>query len=444
MEDINSLTDEEFECLFPLNKLQFENLLTYCDPVNEPDGIRNISRKHLMTFLCKLRQGLADEFLKIIFNYSSRQAVSSAISRVLRSLKARFVQENIGVQSINRQDFINQHVTPFTNELYNEQPEVPKAIVICDATYAYIQKSSNFRVLRQSYCVHKGRHLLKPTVIVATDGYILGILGPYFSDSRNNDAAILRNELERDAQELAHWFQNGDIFLIDRGYRDVAPLLQRMGINYKMPSMLERGQRQLITEEANNSRLITKNRWIVEARNGHFKTIFKIFEHVFNMHNAKHIGDYYRIAGAIINKYHPLIYMQDASAEVARDMLQRARTVNTVQARVEVDNLRNRYAQWQRLDNQVPDFPQFNSDYLRDLTIGIYHVNLSPSYIQDKKQRDGDDELQIDALLNEDGLIRIRVYSRFRNMAKHQVFIGYRYAAQVREDNNDLSYLIRP
>lgn len=60
--------------------------------------------------------------------------------------------------------------------------------------------------------MHKGRHLLKPTLIVATDGYILAILGPYFSDYYNNDAAIFQNEFVRDAQALSNWFQNGDIF----------------------------------------------------------------------------------------------------------------------------------------------------------------------------------------------------------------------------------------
>lgn len=166
-----------------------------------------------------------------------------AVSTVWRSLSRRFVRENIGLEAINRVDFINQHVTPFANELYNGQPNIPRAIVICDAIYAYIHKSSNFRALRQSYSMHKGRHLLKPILIVVTDGYILAILGPYFSDYYNNDAAILQNVFVRDAQALSNRFQNGDIFLVDRGCRDVIPLFQHLGITYKMPALLERGQR---------------------------------------------------------------------------------------------------------------------------------------------------------------------------------------------------------
>ena len=106
------------------------------------------------------------------------------------------------MEAISRQEFINQHVMSFANELYNEQSNILRVIAICDATYLY--KSSNFRVLRQSYSIHKGRHLLKSTLIVAIDGYILSILGPYFSDSRNNDTAIPQNEFEKDVQTLTN------------------------------------------------------------------------------------------------------------------------------------------------------------------------------------------------------------------------------------------------
>lgn len=69
-------------------------------------------------------------------------------------------------------------------------------IACIDNTYNYIEKSSNFQTLRQSYSLHKECHLIKPASIVAPNGYILNIHGPYFSDSRNNDAAMLRSEFE--------------------------------------------------------------------------------------------------------------------------------------------------------------------------------------------------------------------------------------------------------
>lgn len=48
-------------------------------------------------------------------------------------------------------------------------------------------------------------------------------------------------------------------------------------------ALLQRGQSKLPTEEANKSRLITKTRWLVEARNGHIKSIFKFFSQIINV-----------------------------------------------------------------------------------------------------------------------------------------------------------------
>lgn len=423
-EDLN---EEEFMSLSPVNKNEFEDLLTYCDPVLHNGTLRYIQRKDLLTFLCKMKQGLSDDFLKLIFGYSSRQNVSSVIDLVRLSLLERFVPNNIGPGSITRQQFIDQHVTDFANELYNPEPEHRKAIVAIDTTYSYLQKSSNFRVLRQSYSIHKNRHLLKPTVMVAPNGYFLGIWGPYFSDARNNDAAILREDFERDAGTLTNWFQEGDIVLVDRGYRDAIPLLQNLGIDHKMPALLPAGQRQLSTEEANESRLVTKSRWIVEARNGHLRSMFKFLSQTISVQHAKKLNSYYRIAGALINRYRPTIEMQDADIERARKMIERSNMPNVIQARVEAENLTRRNGQWERLDQQeLADFPVLDLDYLKDLTIGTYQIHLSPSYIQDKLVRDNDDQFQLDNHINEPGFLRARVYSRFRNATRHQIFIAYR------------------
>ena len=88
--------------------------------------------------------------------------------------------------------------------------------------------------------MHKHRYLLKPTLLVGTDSYILAVLGPYFSDSHNNDASILPKEFEKDGRRLAKWFQNNGNILVDRGYRDFTPILRQSGIIYKMPALLQR------------------------------------------------------------------------------------------------------------------------------------------------------------------------------------------------------------
>ncbi|XP_029173786.1 uncharacterized protein LOC114942563 [Nylanderia fulva] len=432
IDDENSLSDNEFESFCPVTKEQFRELFTYCERVPCEGGYRYISKKDLLMFLCKMRQGLSDDFLNAMFQYSSRQAVSLAIATVRQSLMQQFVPNNIGFDAITRENDIERHVTEFSNELYNPQPQIPRVIASIDGTYAYIPKSSNFRSLRQSYSVHKGRHLVKPVLIVAPDGYILDIQGPYFSDSCNNDARILQNEFVRDADRMTTWFQENDIVIVDRGYRDATELLARLGILWKMPAIIQPDERQLSTEDANDSRLVTKTRWIVEARNGHIKSIFKFFEKIIQIQHLPNLGDFYRIAGAIINRYHPPILMEGANVEMAQQLLDKVREPNVVQAMVEVENLKTRNAQrWVRLDaEQLFDFPVLTVEFLKNLTVGVYQIKLAPSYVQDKLQRDEEEEFQLEMLrdvnrLPQPGLMRIRVFSRFRNAMKYQLWISY-------------------
>jgi len=70
-------------------------------------------------------------------------------------------------------------------------------------------------------------------MFVAPDSYILNILGPYFSNVQNNDANILINEFERDVEDMRDWFRDEHIFIIDRGYKNAIPTLQRLVLAFK-------------------------------------------------------------------------------------------------------------------------------------------------------------------------------------------------------------------
>ncbi|KAJ8666738.1 hypothetical protein QAD02_008400 [Eretmocerus hayati] len=154
------------------------------------------------------------------------------------------------------------------------------------------------------------------------------------------------------------------------------------------------------------------------------------------------VGDFYKIARAMINRYHPPITMGGADADRARALLERAERNNVVQRLAEEDNLATRNAQRLiRLDQEhLQDFPQLTIEYLRDLTTGIFQIKLSPSYIQDTLQREETYEFQIEMLgdanrLPEPGLLRARVYSRFRNAAKHQMWITYQPVGVDHDEN---------
>ena len=131
----------------------------------------------------------------------------------------RFVLEHFGFGAIAREEHIENHVTPFSNRLYNETPDKPKAIVYNDCTYLDNEKSTCLKALRQLFCVHKNIYLLKPEMYVALDGYIRDIQGLYFLNPANNYARILLKVFQTNVTEKRGWFRAQNIFILDRGYR---------------------------------------------------------------------------------------------------------------------------------------------------------------------------------------------------------------------------------
>ena len=70
---------------------------------------------------------------------------------------------------------------------------------------------------------------------------------------------MLRHEFQNYRKNLENWFRKSDIVLINRGFRNAVTLLNDLGIVVRMPALLARGQKKLTTEQANESRIVTKN-----------------------------------------------------------------------------------------------------------------------------------------------------------------------------------------
>ena len=89
--------------------------------------------------------------------------------------------------------------------------------------------------------------------------------------------------------------------------------------------------------------------------------------------------------------------------------------------------------------NHLPYFQRLDFNYLMDLAMVIYQLKLAPAHIQDKIQREQAENFQIDELLDERGLIRVRMYSRFRNITKYQLWIEYIKEDFNRQENEDFA-----
>jgi hypothetical protein len=100
------------------------------------------------------------------------------------------------------------------------------------------------------------------------------------------------------------------VVVVDRGFRDSVDVMEGLGLDVALPSFLN-GRRQFTTSEANQSRCVTKVRWVVEAANARLKQ-FKFFSNKVQNSSLPHLEKYISIACSIINRYRPPIKVSTA------------------------------------------------------------------------------------------------------------------------------------
>lgn len=93
--------------------------------------------------------------------------------------------------------------------------------------------------------------------------------------------------------------------MVDRGFRDAVGVMESIGLDVAMPPFLD-GRKQFSTEESNESRCITKIRWIVEAVNRRIKE-FKYFANTVQNSSLMYLEADLSIVCALINRYQPPI-----------------------------------------------------------------------------------------------------------------------------------------
>ena len=231
--------------------------------------------------------------------------------------------------------------------------------------------------------MHKNRHLIKPMMIVTSDGYIISSIGPYYSDFHNNDASILKHVVSENLDNIKHWLQPDDVLIVDRGFRDAAEVMKSLGFKFEMPFFLPKGKTQHTTEEGNYSRFVTKVRWVVEAVNGRVKQ-WKIFDGVIQNSQIPTIGDDLKVVCSICNAYRPpLIIDTSRDEEIAFQMVELSKFGNELMKRVKEEQLHKRSCTWKKIDDNgvVPDFPRLTHDELRQLTVGVYQLSQAKNFI---------------------------------------------------------------
>lgn len=268
-DDSARLSSDNYYVLTGLNLQSFDNLCSRIPPTALRNTQNRSSRTAIACLLVKVRLGVSHEVLATLLAFKEKRAVSRVVHSARKALVEHFVPHFLGFEHIKRRDVIDLHTRSLASELLSDQHG--RAILILDGTYLYFQKSANNLLQRRIYSIHKGRPLIKPMLITTTTGYIVSCMGPYFADYKNNDAEITKHIIYNNKESIVEWLEKGDILVVDRGFRDALDYLHLMGYQTHMPAFLAKGAKQFTTEVANQTRFVTKVRWVIESANGRIK-----------------------------------------------------------------------------------------------------------------------------------------------------------------------------
>ncbi|XP_028165256.1 uncharacterized protein LOC114356347 [Ostrinia furnacalis] len=374
-ENIDDMEDNVIHTWIGLNKAQFNQMFTEVPQLLEIPK----ATVALAAYLMKLRTGDSNERLATLLKVS-RRTLEKWLHQVRDLLTEYFVPRNLGLNHINRQQLVERNLS-IPQSLFGNFEGVDRPIVIFDGTYCYIEKSSNYMYQKKTYSMHKYRNLMKPFLMVCTDGHIIDVLGPY--PATTSDADIMKNEFSNETKPLREYFNEGDAFVLDRGFRDSLPLLHQCGYRTYVPASLQEGETQLSTADANKSRAVTICRWVVEVVNGRFKRDFKLLrQNYFNVASRSFMKDF-EVAASLLNMFHPPIVDRVDAGEIIEQINIFMNTENELADFIITNNYNRRRANFETItvqNDNLNDFPQLTHSQLILISLGTYQIKQARSY----------------------------------------------------------------
>lgn len=369
---------------------QFNDLYSSLPSLHNVFDCCSKSSDALYMYLMKMRTGIPDEDIGNTFKLS-RTTVGRRVKEARNALEKDFAKKYVNFLP-TREHLISESTTLSQTVFCGNQS---KAILICDGTYIYINKSRNYEFQKATYTDQKKRNFIKVMMIIAPNGTIVYALGPFPANA--NDAKILRENYEN--SRVFNTMKRGDILLLDRGFRDCVEFFENLGFDVKMPKLVQNSSKkgQLTTLDANETRLVTANRFAVETRNGHLKTIFKIFNMVWGSLAIPHLMTDVTICTALINRYHKTFEPNKGIAEeIGTRMLRRVNLENTL-SKVVFTNKFDRILKQFVLFEDFDTLPSLNGLDLIWIALGKYQIKQAESYCS-RHIKDCDGQFNVFAL----------------------------------------------
>lgn len=156
------------------------------------------SKTALAKLLVKYRTGDSDARISSLFRIP-KSTLQYKMKLVRNCLTNHFVSQNLGVSHISRQEVAERNTTIPEKLFGNPQSNSTDrcAIIECDSTYLYVQKSSNYKYQKKTYSLHKYHNLTKPFLVVSCDGH-MDVFGPFAATQ--TDAEIMNFLVSSDAR----------------------------------------------------------------------------------------------------------------------------------------------------------------------------------------------------------------------------------------------------
>lgn len=217
----------------------------------------------------------------------------------------------------------------------------------------------------------------------------------------------------------------GDNFIVDRGFRDSVQAIEDNNINCYMPHLLEKTRKQFTTKEANESRKITMIRWLVEAVNGRFKNKFKFLSSVIPNSYLPKLSTWFRVACALLNAYSPPLFTETtAHQQLVNIAKAKEHKPNNLKSKIEDLGLERKRACWVAASSEsFTAFPTLNSDDLKEITVGVYQIEMAKYYCHQHIQENGEYTIKVHGETK--NLLRATLQSRFRRSHHHNLWIEF-------------------
>lgn len=229
--------------------------------------------------------------------------------------------------------------------------------------------------------MHKGSNLFKEMGIILPNGMIFDFLGPFFSDGDHNDEWMWSYIVDTNCGNICDVFKlETDEFLADRGFIRVK---DKEGMFFlRTPVGLSPKQKQLSVQDANQSRLVTRFRNIVERVFGRMKARWKILDDTIDSGLWPVLHPVLRLLAAVENAFFPPLWTDKESDNNDAMMIeQRVKLMtNEMQKIFEDETGKN----WQKIDYEqiIQKTPKLSPEDLRKWSVGPYALTLAKPYLE--------------------------------------------------------------